>query len=184
MIISMLSLNWLFGARGVIEEWTSWFRAGQQQNLESRAKSALGHLPSGEDALTSTNYEQIHFGTHLDKWVDFHMLGGTGSGDSITGKILSESKPTAGTGQGRRNKSIFVILTIRDNNGKHPKPNLLSPTLQGLARHLSTVATAYINLKIFLSDSIHMLYFDWYIVYPEKRLDRRQLTRNGLSFEK
>ena len=113
-----------------------------------------------EDALTSTNYEQIHFGTHLDKWVDFHMLGGTGSGDSITGKILSESKPTAGTGQGRRSKSIFVILTIRDNNGKHPKPNLLSPTLQGLARHLSTVATAYINLKIFLSDSIHMLYFD------------------------
>ena len=63
-------------------------------------------------------------------------------------------------GQGRRSKSIFVILTIRDNNGKHPKPNLLSPTLQGLARHLSTVATAYINLKIFLSDSIHMLYFD------------------------
>ena len=64
-------------------------------------------------------------------------------------------------GQGRRRiKSIFVILTIRDNNGKHPKPNLLSPTLQGLARHLSTVATAYINLKIFLSDSIHMLYFD------------------------
>ena len=98
MIISMLSLNWLVGARGVIEEWTSWFRAGQQKNLESRAKSALGHLPSGEDALTSTNYEQIHFGTHLDKWVDFHMLGGTGSGDSITGKILSESKPTAGTG--------------------------------------------------------------------------------------
>ena len=74
-----------------------------------------------------------------------HMLGGRG--DSITTTILSESKPTAGRGRGRRNKSIFVILTKRDNNGKHPKPNLLSPTLQGLARPLSTVATAYINLK-------------------------------------
>ena len=130
-------------------------------------------------ALIMSKYTLVH--TLISGSI--HMLGGRG--DSITSTIFSESKPTAGTGRGRRNKSIFVILTIRDNNGKHPKPNLLSPTLQGLARPLSTVATAYINLKKkILSDSIHMLYFDLYIVYPEKRLYRRQLTRKRLSFEK
>ena len=69
--------------------------------------------------------EQTHGTAHLDKWVDFHMLWR--DEDSISPNLLSESlRLAAGFGS----KSIFVILTwLDDNNGKHPKPNLLSPIL-------------------------------------------------------
>ena len=40
-------------------------------NLEAN-QHLITYRLGAEDALPSTNYEQIHFGTHLDKWVDSH----------------------------------------------------------------------------------------------------------------